>query len=101
MIFGKKKCIKETVGTVVRLYDKGNDFPFVMRVEYIVDGQKYYVEETVKMINEKIRKSLFVVGQRQIPVIHELEIGRQVTVLYNPSKPKRAYIKENVGHINC
>ena len=65
------------------------------------DNKTYYVEESVKLINEKVNKRFFLIGQRQVPAIHELEIGRQVTVLYNPNKPKKAYIKENIGHINC
>lgn len=101
MIFGKKKCTKETIGKVVRLYDKGNEFPFMMQVSYTVDGKTYCIEESVKLINEKVNKGFFLIGQRQVPAIHELEIGRQVTVLYNPNKPKMAYIKENVGRTNC
>ena len=101
MIFGRKKCTAKTVGKVVRLYDKGSEFPFMMQVMYIVDNKTYYVEESVKLINEKVNKGFFLIGQRQVPAIHELEIGRQVTVLYNPNKPKKAYIKENIGHTNC
>ena len=101
MVFGKKKCTRETSGKVVRLYDKGNEFPFMIQVMYVVDGKTYYIEESVKLINEKINKGFFLIGQRQVPAIHELEVGRYVTVLYNPDRPKMAYIKENVGHINC
>ena len=71
MIFGKKKCTTETDGTVIRLYDKGNDFPFMMQVMYVVNGKTYYIEESVKLINEKINRGFFLIGQRKVPATDE------------------------------
>lgn len=101
MLFGHKKCTEKTIGKVVRLYSKGSNFPFMMRVEYTVNNKTYFVEESVKLKNDKIKNNFLIVGQKQVPVIHELVVGKELTVMYNPNKPKRAYIKENIGIINC
>ena len=95
MILRKNKCNKETVAKVVRIYNNQfNEFD-VMRVEYLVNGKKYYIEEPIKSYKQLIQWGIVIINNTSFPVIQDLKIGKELTVLYNPKNPKKAYIKEN------
>lgn len=50
-----------TQGKVIRIVDKGMDYPWVIHVQYNVNGHDYKIKETAKMkfiMTKTIRKKL-------------------------------------------
>ena len=99
MLFGKKKCTVETEGTATKIYSKGQ-ITYV-EVIYCVNDEKYSIKETVKLKIVPIEIDGLAVGQRKKPIIENLHIDAKIPIMYNPHKPECAYIKNNIGFINC
>ena len=93
----KRKCTVETIGKVVKLVNKGIHSATVITVQYIVDGQVFEVEESVKKKHECIKIGFFPIGQRTYPVMGAISVGSEASVTYNPNKPAEAFITKNTG----
>lgn len=87
-------------GTVIELKNKGIDFPTIARVEYEVNGKKYQIEETIKLVSKVIKLGFLPIGQKKTPKINCKE-GSIVTIVYDEEHPEKAYIEGNDGIINC
>ena len=84
----KKRCTAETDGTVMNIQGKGSEGLTVITVEYEVKNQKYQIKESIKLKSTVIR-------------MPNTFIGGKAVVLYNPENPQEAYLRDNVGIMNC
>lgn len=100
-MFGKKKCTQEAEGTIVRLRDMGIDSPTVMYVQYQVNGVTYQIKEGIKLKSSVKKIGFLPIGQIKTPVLPDTRVGTKLVVLYNPQKPSKAYLRDNVGKVNC
>jgi len=91
--------MKKVNGRIVEFKVKGQDFPSVVKVEYEVDGKKYEITETVKLIGKAIKFGFLPIGQKKIPKI-DCTIGNVVSILYDEKYPEKAHIEGNDGIIN-
>ena len=101
MLFGKDKCIYEVMGVISRLVEKGNDGHTILYVNYVVNGVMYELHESMKFKSEAIKIGWFPIGQRVSPKLPNTNVGASVVVLYNPDNPSMAYLRDNVGFMNC
>ena len=92
--------MREVNGTVLSIRSKGIDNPTVVTVEYKVKKEIYKVKESIKLKSKTIKFLFIPIGQKKVPVM-EFVKGQEVTVVYDTKNPKKAYIKENEGKINC
>lgn len=101
MIFGKSKCTELCEGTIVRLRSTGDvgmgNSGTCLYVKYVVDGTEYQLKEMLHVKSKTIKWGSIPIGQEKIPVLGDVSIGAKVAVLYNPVKPKRAYLRDNKG----
>ena len=93
----KKRCTAETDGTVMNIQGKGSEGLTVITVEYEVKNQKYQI----KLKSTVIRIGFLPIGQRKTPRMPNTFIGGKAVVLYNPENPQEAYLRDNVGIMNC
>ena len=102
----KKKCTETTMGVVTGIgiitavKDKGLDYPTTVKVKYSVQGKEYIIQESLKLRSVPIKAGKMPIGQRKIPVLGKIELGKSLTVKYNPLKPQKAYIVGNDGIAN-
>ncbi len=87
-------------GTVIELKNKGLNFPSIAKVEYEVNGKKYQIEETIKLVSKVIKLGFLPIGQKKTSKIN-CEEGSVVTIVYDEEHPEKAYIEGNGGIINC
>ncbi len=86
-----------TEGRVLKIVDKGLDYPWVIHVSYNVGDMEYMIKETAKVKSEVIKVGKMPVGQRKTFVIGPLAVGDTVTVKYDEKNPGRAIIAGNEG----
>ncbi len=96
----KSRCTETTDGIINNVKLKGQDFPTVITVEYVVEEKCYHIQESVKLKSEIIKLGFLPIGQRKSPRLGDTSVGRAVRVIYNPNNPEEAYLPENIGHIN-
>lgn len=94
-MFNRSNCINETKGTIIKVRYNNNDSRRVT-VEFFVGGQSYIIKENITVKSVAIKVGKVPVGQKKIEYITE-GIGGIVTVKYNPTNPKQAYLKNNIG----
>ena len=92
--------MKEVIGSVIDVKSKGIDCPTIVTVEFKVKKEVYKIKETIKLISKPIKLWIIPIGQKKVPKL-ELKKGQKVTVVYDPNNPKKAYLKENKGKVNC
>lgn len=86
-------------GTITEFKLNGMDSPMTVCVSYTVDGVEYQLKEAVKLISVTRKAGPIPIGQRKVPVLPDVSPGAKVVVCYNPAKPKKAYLRDNVGRI--
>ena len=64
-----------TQGRVIRIVDKGLDYPWVIHVQYKVNGIDYKIKETAKMKSTAIKVAGIPVGQRKTFVLGAVKEG--------------------------
>lgn len=91
----KKRCTEETTGEIVGTRWDGDYMH--LHVSYKVGEKEYHLHEqlTYYVVKKKIGK--IPIGKRGIPAIQDIKDGSPVRVLYNPEKPKHAYLPDNNG----
>ena len=91
----KGKCTEETTGEIAGTRWDGDYIH--LYVAYTVDEKEYHLYEqlTYHVVRKKIGK--IPIGQRGIPAMQEIKDGPPVRVLYDPAKPKHAYLPDNNG----
>lgn len=94
--FQRKKCTGEVQGTVTKMFYGTESGSPRVTVEYLVDGNKYVIKENISRSMEKITIGRIPIGVRKTAKVHT-NVGESILVLYNPDKPKMAYIKGNDG----
>lgn len=87
-------------GTIIELKSKGLSFPSIARVEYEIDGKKYQIEETIKLVSKIIKFGFIPIGQKKIPKV-DCKEENLVTIIYNEDNPEKGHIEGNDGIINC
>lgn len=92
--------MKKVNGIVIAHKSKGLDFPSIARVEYEVEGKKYQIEETIKLVSKVIKFGFLPIGQKKVPKIDCRE-GNIVTIVYNEDSPEKGHIEGNDGIVNC
>lgn len=92
--------MKKVSGTVIKLKSKGLDFPSIARVEYEIEGKKYQIEETIKLVSKVIKLGFLPIGQKKIPKI-DCKEGTIVTIIYDEDSPEKGHIEGNEGIVNC
>lgn len=97
----RERCRGIAEGTVVRLYRRGADSPWVIVARYTVGGADYEIRETAKLRSEAIRAGGIPVGQRKRFVLGPLQEGGRVTVRYDEQQPEVALIEGNEGTWNA
>lgn len=84
-----------TQGRVIRIVDKGLDYPWVIHVQYKVNGIDYEIKETAKMKSTAIKVAGIPVGQRKTFVLGDVKEGDLLEIRYDESHPERAVIYHN------
>ena len=86
-----------TQGRVIRIGDKGLDYPWVIHVQYKVNGIGYEIKETAKMKSTAIKVAGIPVGQRKTFVLGAVKEGDLLEIRYDEAHPERAIIYGNDG----
>lgn len=97
----KSRCVNTTKGRIVKLNDRGIDSPTIITVDYIVHGKTYTIRESLKLKSVAKKFGPFTIGQKKVPVLPETNVNSKVFVSYNPNNPAEAYLRDNVGKVNC
>lgn len=97
----KKKCTAVTMGTIVERRDLGFERPIVIKVQYVVDGKTYAINDTLKYRREAIKLGFLPIGQRKVPKLENNQVDTSVRVAYNPEHPDMAYLPDNKGIMNA
>ena len=97
----KKRCTLLADGKIIAKKNRGLDFPTSITVEYMVNGITYQITESVKLKSKIIKLCILPIGQERFPRLPSIAVGSHVKVCYNPNNPKEAYLKDNVGIMNC
>ena len=83
----KSQCSEKTIGTIIKIENKGLNFPTLITVEYIVNSTTYHIKESLKLKNKAIKLWIIPIGQKKVPVIQGVSLGKTVSVNYNPIIP--------------
>lgn len=86
-----------TQGRVIRIVDKGLDYPWVIHVQYKVNGIDYEIKETAKMKSMAIKVAGIPVGQRKTFVLGAVKEGDMLEIRYDEAHPEKAIIYGNDG----
>lgn len=86
-----------TQGKVIRIVDKGMDYPWVIHVQYNVNGHDYKIKETAKMKSTAIKIAGIPVGQRKTFVLGNIKEGDLIEIHYDEDHPEKAIIYDNDG----
>lgn len=86
-----------TQGRVIRIVDKGLDYPRVIHVQYKVNGIDYEIKETAKMKSTAIKVAGIPVGQRKTFVLGAVKEGDLLEIRYDEAHPEKAIIYGNDG----
>lgn len=86
-----------TKGRVIRIVDKGLDYPWVIHVQYKVNGIDYEIKETAKMKSTAIKIAGIPVGQRKTFVLGAVKEGDLLEIRYDEAHPEKAIIYGNDG----
>lgn len=86
-----------TQGKVIRIVDKGMDYPWVIHVQYNVNGCDYKIKETAKMKSTAIKIAGIPVGQRKTFVLGNIKEGDLIEIHYDEDHPEKAIIYGNDG----
>ncbi len=94
--FQKKKCTNETMGKVMKKRWNGN--VWFLTAEYLVEGKPYRRTEQLRYQKVTTHKIANIpIGMASRAPLGNLTEGDPVRVKYNPQKPKKAYLPDNVG----
>lgn len=86
-----------TQGKVIRIVDKGMDYPWVIHVQYNVNRHDYKIKETAKMKSTTIKIAGIPVGQRKTFVLGNIKEGDLIEIHYDEDHPEKAIIYGNDG----
>lgn len=86
-------------GEVLKIVDRGLDFPWVIHVAYTVNGIEYTMKETAKLKSETIKLGPIPIGQRKTFVMGPVSAGDPVLIRYDEQDPRKAIIDGNEGAI--
>lgn len=86
-----------TKGRVIRIVDKSLDYPWVIHVQYKVNGIDYEIRETAKMKSTAIKIVGIPVGQRKTFVLGDVKEGDLLEIRYEEEHPERTIIYSNDG----
>ena len=86
-----------TRGRIIKIVDKGSDYPRVIHIRYHVNGIDYEIKETAKMKSSAIRVAGIPVGQRKTFVLGNVREGDLLEVRYDEAHPDKAIIYGNDG----
>ena len=86
-----------TQGRVIRIVHKGLDYPWVIHVQYKVNGIDYEIKETAKMKSTAIKVAGIPVGQRKTFVLGAVKEGDLLEIHYDKAHPEKAIIHGNDG----
>lgn len=95
-----KNCTALTTGIISDLKIKGQDFPTVITVQYVVDMKSYSISDTIKLKSEKVKVGFLTVGQKRVAALGETSVGSEVRVQYDPDNPGIAFLPDNEGKAN-
>lgn len=95
----KTKCTETTIGKIKNLKNKGLESTTLITVEYQVEGIYYIITESVKLKSRMIKLGFLPIGQKKVPVMGDISVGRPAMVNYDPSDPSKAFITKNIGKI--
>ena len=101
MRVNKKRCVATVDGKIIQKKNRGLDFPTLITVEYEINNNVYRVTESLKLKSRAIKLWVFPIGQMKYPGLPNTDVGTFAKVCYNPNNPKEAYLKDNVGIMNC
>ena len=96
-MINKNRCTQKEIGIVKEVKVQSGDFPTVITVAYLVDGEEYEIKEKLKYKGETIKLGFISIGQRRFPVIGTKRVMDEVDICYNPENPAEAYIVGNDG----
>lgn len=96
-----KKCTEQVRATVLKVRVGGVDKPTVVHYQYCYSGKVYIKRETLKMESVAHKVGGVVIGQVKQHKIAMPNVNDTIKVLVNPKRPSIAYIKGNVGIMNC
>ena len=99
MRVNKKRCTETVMGKVIKIKDKGVDFPTIITVQYEVNNNQYEISESIKLRCEWVKIGFLPVGQKKYAVMGDTKVGSMASVTYNPDNPQEAYITKNIGRI--
>lgn len=96
----KEEYMGKTQGRIMRIVHNGLDFPWVIHVQYEVDGMTYEIKETAKLKVSSIKVAGIPIGQRQSFVLGAVREGDLLEIRYDLQHPEKAIIYRNDGMIS-
>ena len=96
----RSACIEQTIGNVVDIKYRNSKGITKITVRYSVNGAEYTITESLKLISKMIKVGGMPIGRRKVPRLGNVRIGTRIRVQYNPDKPQKAFLSDNVGRIN-
>lgn len=97
----KKQYDMTVYGTIKDIKARGQDFPTMITVNYVVNSVSYEIIESIKLKSEPIKLGFLTIGQKKVPTLPDTKVGASVTIKYNSANPKDAIILDNTGIVNC
>lgn len=92
----KKNYTAETKGTIIKSLLASTETPR-LTVAYTVAGQDYTITENVTSKSEAIKIGFIPIGQRKVWQVKKINVGEELTIIYDPNNPRKAHIKGNDG----
>ncbi|MFI3238169.1 MAG: hypothetical protein R3Y47_09140 [Lachnospiraceae bacterium] len=90
----KKKCTQEVTGIITKY--KNIEGTGHLTATYQVLGSEYKRTEQLKYTRIKLYKIAGIpIGRKRRRTLEDITLGHPIQILYNPSKPKSSYFKDN------
>lgn len=89
------RCTSSKLGKIKSVKCKGEGFPTVITVEYIVDKTTYILTENLNYTKETVKLGFIPVWRKVVPVMSDTRIKAPTSITYNPDNPAEAYITDN------
>lgn len=88
-----------TSGKILKITNKGLDYPYVIQVGYSVNGVNYEIKETAKLKSQIIKAGFLPIGQKKVFVLGEVKTGDFVKIHYDENNPQKGIIYGNEGTV--
>lgn len=89
------KCTSFKLGKIKSVKCKGEGFPTVITVEYIVNRVTYILTENLNYTKKTVKLGFIPVWRKVVPIMSDTRVKAPTSIAYNPDNPAQAYIVDN------